>query len=89
MLESLTLLVFIALFASGYGTRSYVGALVPGVIFVCAVALYLGRPPPSGDEVDVLPGIFMIVCGIGVLLYLAGVALGRRLHRSSNGALFR
>jgi hypothetical protein len=90
MLGTVTPVVLIALFAIGYGTRSYVGALVPGVIFVCAVALYVDRGPPSGDEVDVLPGMFMIACGIGVLLYVAGVALARRSCRSSSdGATFR
>jgi hypothetical protein len=39
MFESVILLVLIALFAFGYGTRSYVGVLVPGVLFVCAVIL--------------------------------------------------
>ena len=83
MLEPLTLLLLAALFGFGYATRSYVGALVPVVVLVCAVILY-SQSTPSGDEVDVLPAMFVFASGLGVLLYLAGVALGRRQGRSSS-----
>ena len=83
MLEPLTLLVLAALFGFGYATRSYVGVLVPGVVLVCAVILY-SQSTPSGDEVDVLPAMFVLASSLGVLLYLAGVALGRRQGRSSS-----
>jgi hypothetical protein len=89
MLEPLILLVLVALFGFGYGTRSYAGAFVPGAVLVCAVILYQQRTP-TGDEVDALPAIFVVASGIGALLYLAGVALGRRSRRSSSdGASFR
>jgi 4-hydroxybenzoate polyprenyltransferase len=77
MFESFILLVLVALFSFGYGTRSYVGALVPGVLFLCMVILY-SQSTPTGDEVDVQPGIYMVASGLGVLIYVGGVALGRR-----------
>jgi hypothetical protein len=83
----LTLLVLIALFGFGYGTRSYVGALLPGAVLVWAVILYLHRTP-TGLEVD-LDAIFVVASGTGVLIYLAGMALGKRSRRgSSDGASF-
>jgi hypothetical protein len=66
-----------------YATRSYVGVLLPVVVLVCAVILY-SQSTPSGDEVDVLPAMFVFASGVGVLLYLEGVALGRRQGRSSS-----
>ena len=89
MFESLILLMLVALFSFGYGTRSYAGALIPGVLLVCAVILY-SQSTPTGDEVDVQPAIYVVASGIGVLLYLGGVALGRRSGRSSaDDASFR
>jgi 4-hydroxybenzoate polyprenyltransferase len=84
MFESFILLVLVALFGFGYGTRSYIGVLVPGVLFVCAVIIYR-QHTPTGDEVDVQPAIYVFATGIGVVLYLAGVALGRPSPRSSSG----
>jgi 4-hydroxybenzoate polyprenyltransferase len=76
------ILVFVLLFGFGYGTRSYVGAFVPGAVLVFAVFLYQ-QSTPTGDEVDVLPAAFVVASGLGVLIYLGGVALGRRLRRIS------
>ena len=79
------LLFFVVLFAFGFGTRSYVGVLVPGAVFVCAALLFLqSTHPPSTrtpDEVDVLPAVFLGASAIGVLVYVGGVALGRRSRR--------
>jgi 4-hydroxybenzoate polyprenyltransferase len=83
MFESVILLVLVGLFSCGYGTQSYVGALVPGVLLVCAVILY-SQSTPTGDEVDAQPAIYVVASGLGVLLYVAGVALGRRSHRPSS-----
>jgi hypothetical protein len=58
-------------------------ALVPATVFVCVVILYQ-QSTPTGDEVDVQPAIYVVASAIGVLLYLGGVALGRRLRRSSS-----
>jgi hypothetical protein len=77
MLELFVFLMLIALFAVGYGARSYVGVLVPGIVLVFAVVAYIGQTP-TDDEVRVLPAIFVVASVIGVLVYLAGVALGRR-----------
>jgi 4-hydroxybenzoate polyprenyltransferase len=85
MFESVILLVLVGLFGFGYATRSYVGALVPGVLLVCAVIVY-SQHTPTGDEVDVQPAIYVVASGIGVLLYLGGAALGRRSSRSSSDA---
>jgi hypothetical protein len=89
----LTLLVLAALFGFGYATRSYVGVLVPLTLFVLAVIDYLSweRPAPgTGDEIDVLHGISVVLTGIAVLIYLGGVALGRRSRPgSTNSTSFR
>jgi hypothetical protein len=85
MFESLILLILIALFGFGYRTRSYVGASVPGLLFVSAVVLY-SQSTPTGDEVNVQPAIYAVASGLGVLIYLVGVALGRRSHRRSRKA---
>jgi hypothetical protein len=83
MFESVILLVLIALFAFGYGTRSYVGVLVPGVLFVCAVILDR-QSTPTGDGVDVQPAIYAVASGLGVLIHVGGVGLGRRARRQSS-----
>jgi drug/metabolite transporter (DMT)-like permease len=77
--------IFVALFAvflvAGYTTRSYVGVLLPLTLFVLAVIDFLSweRPAPGmGDEVDVLHFVSVVGTGIGVLIYLGAVALGRR-----------
>jgi hypothetical protein len=77
--ESIILLGVAILFAAGYGTRSYVGALIPGILFVLAL-IGFSQSTPRGDEVDVQPAIYAVASGIGLLLYLGGVALGRRWH---------
>ena len=83
MLESFVLLVLVALFGLGYATRSYLGALVPGAVLVWAAIGYQQRTP-TDDEVGVLPGIFLVASIVGVLLYLVGVALGRRSRRTTS-----
>jgi hypothetical protein len=77
--------IFVAILAVlcvvGYTTRSYVGVLVPLTLFVLAVIDYLSweRPAPgTGDEVDVMHGMSVVLTAIGVLIYLGAVALGRR-----------
>lgn len=87
MLEPVVLLMLVALFRFGYGTRSYIGTVVPAALFVGAVIVYQ-RSTPSGDEVDVLPTIYLAASGLGVLIYLGGVVLGRHrgvptAHRSA------
>jgi hypothetical protein len=78
VLEPLGLISIAALFASGYLTRSYLGAAVPGVALLAAIYGYTQRGPDTGDEVDVLPAVFVVLSAIAVLAFLGGVALGRR-----------
>jgi membrane protein DedA with SNARE-associated domain len=85
VVEFVTLLVLAGLFVAGYETRSYVGAFVPGTLVVFALYAYLNSTP-SGDEVDVLPMAFLVSTIVGVLVYLAGVALGRRARRARTDA---
>jgi 4-hydroxybenzoate polyprenyltransferase len=86
MLESLILVALVVLFGVGYSTRSYLGALVPGAVVVWAAIAYAQRTP-TDDEVGVLPAIFLVASIVGLLVFLGGVALGRRsrLTPSSNG----
>jgi hypothetical protein len=82
----LTLVILATLFGFGYATRSYVGVLVPLTLFVLAAIDYRSREEPApgtGDEVDVLSGISVVLTGIAVLTYLGAVALGRRFAKTS------
>jgi hypothetical protein len=81
MLDRSILMVIVALFGFGFGTRSYVGAFVP-TILVFAVILYL-QATPTEDEVGAWSAIWVVVSAVGVLVYLAGVALGRRFRATS------
>jgi hypothetical protein len=83
--ELVPLLVLAVFFIAGYQSRSYVGVLVPGAVVVFAVDAYRHRIP-SGDEIDVLDGVFVVLSVVGVLVYLTGVALGRRVRRGSADA---
>jgi NhaP-type Na+/H+ or K+/H+ antiporter len=73
----LVVLVFAVLYVAGYTTRSYVGVLIPLLLFALAIVSYLNAEP-TGDEMDAIPGAMVIFTAIGVLIYLGGVALGRR-----------
>jgi len=77
MFTVLPLLLFGLFFVIGYSTRSYVGAAVPLTLLALAVVAFAGRTE-TGDEVDVQPFIVLVASTIGVLVYLGGVALGRR-----------
>ena len=82
MIEFATLVVLAVFFIAGYESRSYVGALIPGAVAVFALASSL-HSTPTGDEVDVLDAVFLAASLLGVLVYLAGVAIGRRVRRGS------
>jgi hypothetical protein len=81
MLEPLLLFTLAALFFTGYATRSYVGVLVPGVIFAVTLRGYLQRTE-TGDEMDVLAAAFLVWGTLCVAVYLGGVSLGRRWQRA-------
>jgi hypothetical protein len=83
MLESFILLMLVALFGFGYATRSYLGAVVPGAVLALTAIVYQ-QSAPTDDEVGVLPGIFLVASIVGVLVYLGGVALGRRSRRTTS-----
>jgi hypothetical protein len=76
----LVILFFIGLpLVLGYATASLRALILPGALFLVALAYYESyRPGPNPDEVDVLPGIWLTLSGTGVVLCLAGVAVGRR-----------
>jgi 4-hydroxybenzoate polyprenyltransferase len=81
MIGSLVVLVPVVLFCFGFGTGSYVGALVPGALLAGAVILYQ-QHTPTGDEVDAWAVIWVVASAVGVVLYLAGVAFGRASRRA-------
>lgn len=86
MLDLIAFVLFIAApFWLGARTRSYWSALPSVALFVFAVARYRAHEP-SGDEVDVLPLIFMLGSGLGVFVCLAGAAFGRRYRPSADNA---
>ena len=89
MLEAFVLLGWIALFALGYGTRSYIGSVLPLAVLVWAVIAYQ-QNMPTNDEIRVLYTAYVVASAIGLLIYLGGVALGRRPRsRPSERAEFR
>jgi hypothetical protein len=48
---------------------------------IAAVANYAANPPAGTDEVDVMPGAWVVLSAIAVLVSLAGAALARRTRR--------
>jgi hypothetical protein len=88
MLEALLLLVLVALYGTGYLTRSYIGALLPGVMLLCGVIAFQ-HSPQTGDEVDAQAAIYVIAPAIGVFVYLSGVASGRARSKPRGGTEFR
>jgi hypothetical protein len=79
VLELLTLLLFIGVpWAVGYGTASYRAALLPAASLVAALVRYAADPPAGADEVDVLPGLWVVFSAVAVLVCLGGATLRRR-----------
>ena len=80
MLDLLAILVFIAFpFGLGWFTRSYLAAILPLTSLVAAIvnyATYSFEGPP--DEVDVLPGAWVVLSAIALVVALGGAALARR-----------
>jgi hypothetical protein len=77
MFELVVLLILVASFGVGYGSRSYVGAVIPMGLVVLAVVGFMNRGSIE-DEVEYLPGIYLVASVVCLGLYLGGVALGRR-----------
>jgi hypothetical protein len=77
MLEALILGAWVALFGLGYAIRSYVGTLIPGAALLWAAIVY-AENTPTDDEIGALYALLLIASLIGVMVYLGGVALGRR-----------
>lgn len=83
MLEALILLGFVAAFGLGYGTRSYVGVVLPVAVVVWAAIVYQ-QNMPTADEIRVVYTVFLAASILGVLVYLGGAALGRRSRRKAS-----
>jgi hypothetical protein len=82
MFEMVALLLFVAApFGLGYGTGSYVAALLPAASFIASAVNYGVNPPAGTDEVDVLPGLWIAASAIAVTVCLSGAALARRSRR--------
>ncbi len=81
MFEVLALLLFVVAPAIvGYRSASYRAAAIPGVLLIAAVVSYAADPPVGTDEVDVLPGVWILLSALAVLVSLGGAAL--RQHSS-------
>jgi hypothetical protein len=82
MFEVVALMLFVAVpFVLGYGTGSYLAALLPAASLVASVVNYGLNPPPGTDEVDVLPGLWIAASAIAVTVCLSGAVLARRTRR--------
>ena len=83
MFELVALLLFVAApFVLGWATGSYLSVLLPTASLIAAVVSYAVDPPPGTDEVDVLPGLWILGSAIAVIVCLGGAALTRRSRRS-------
>jgi hypothetical protein len=83
MFEFVALLLFVAVpFFLGYGTGSYLAALLPMASLIASVVNYGVNPPAGTDEVDVLPGLWIAASAIAVTVCLGSAALARRASRS-------
>jgi hypothetical protein len=82
--ELVALIVFVAVpWALGYGLASYWAALLPAACLAGAVISYAVDPPAGTDEVDVLPGLWIVFSAVAVLACVGGAALRRRSrHRA-------
>ncbi len=82
MFELVAVVLFAAVpWAAGYISASYRMALLPVVSLVVAVANYATDPPKVSDEVDVLPGLWIVLSAIGVVICLLVAAVRRRVRR--------
>jgi hypothetical protein len=77
--ELVAILVFFALpFGLGWVTRSYWSALLPATSLLVAIANYAANPPEGNDEIDVLPGVWIVLSAIALVVTLGAAALARR-----------
>ena len=65
----------------GWATGRYLAALLPAASLVAWVVSYAVDPPPGTDEVDVLPGLWILGSAIAVAVCLGGTAFTRRSRR--------
>jgi hypothetical protein len=80
--ELVPLVLFIAApWALGYMSASYWAALLPAASLIAAVANYASDPPEGTDEVDVLPGLWIALSAIAVVICLIAAAVRRRTRR--------
>jgi len=82
MFELVALLLFVAVpFVLGYGSGSYLAALLPTASLIASVVNYGVNPPAGTDEVDVIPGLWIGASVIAVTVCLGSAALARRTRR--------
>lgn len=62
-------------------SASYWAALLPAASLIAAVATYASDPPEGTDEVDVLPGLWIVLSAVAVVICLAAAAVRRRARR--------
>ena len=84
MVESFILVALVVFFVAGYLSRSYVGVLVPTGLLVFVLDAYRRSSSGPPDEIDVLRVASLVAGVLCVLVYLAGVALGRRARGASD-----
>ena len=79
-------IAWVALFGLGHSIGSCVGTLIPGAALLWAAIVY-AENTPTDDEIGALYTGLLVASVIGVVIYLGGVALGRRRRsRAPNGA---
>ena len=79
-------IAWVALFGLGHAIGSCVGTLIPGAALLWAAIVY-AENTPTDDEIGALYTGLLVASVIGVVIYLGGVALGRRRRRRApNGA---
>ena len=79
MFELVALVLFVVLPAAlGYISASYWAALLPAASLIAAVISYASDPPEGTDEVDVLPGLWIALSVIAVVISLVATTVRRR-----------
>jgi len=82
VLELVALILFVVMpGALGYLFASYRAALLPGASFLAALVNYASDPPAGTDEVDALPGLWILLSAVAVAICLAAAAVRRRARR--------
>ena len=83
MIDIAFFIVFVAVpLTLGYSTAHPAAALIPAASLVVSIASYALSRPSGTDEIDVLPGLWIVGSAASVALCLVAVAIGRRRRES-------